>query len=967
MRSGSVFLALATSCAVAACGGRGATKVPVPTARFDVAPGARLRGASLFGTDVFGLPNGLAMTPDAAPGSSLLELDPHISSAPGLRAGNAVATALSPDGSTLLVLTSGYNRTYDARGRLADPGSSEYVFVYDVSEGAPRETQVVSVPNSFGGLAFDPVGIGPAARFYVSGGSDDNVHLFGKDGSGRWHDDGPPIALGHLDKHRLGGLGLNVSPFAAGLGVSLSGATLVVANHENDSVTMIDTATRAVLVDVALAPGGGVAGGEFPAGVLVVGDGRAFITCQRDREVVEVDLRNRKVARRIRVGGQPTKLVGNRAATRIYVANANSDSVSVIDTVRGVSLGEIATSAPKGIGTEALRTERGSNPNALALSPDEKTLYVTNGGNNTVAVVSLAPSEGDRDREDEVTESTVVGLVPTGFYPNAISVSRDGRRAYVAHGKSPTGPNPLGPWSSVERSREHPYAPGLGNQFSLQLTHGGLLAFPIPKPTVLAKLTAQSVQNNRGASAKTPAVFTALRGRVKHVIYVISENRSYDQILGDVQRADGEPSLVHWGDAITPNQHALARDFVTLDRFFDSGGVSGDGWQWTVSGRTTDVAEKAIPVEYGERGHHSYDWEGTNRNINVGRATLEERLDYNPKTPRSIDLLPGNGDVGAVDGPAEGGRGFLWDVAMGTGLTYRNYGCFVDDSRYGLPREDPVRVAPLPLPEATKTRVAFPTRASLQTTTDPYYRGFDMAFADYWRFQEWAREFDAFVKDDSLPSLETIRLPHDHLGSFATAEDGLSTPDAQIADHDYALGLIVERVSHSRYWESTVIVALEDDAQNGSDHVDAHRSLALFAGGHIKRGGVVSTPYTTVSVLKTIELLLGMPSLGQHDSVATPMSDVLEANANVSPFDAVVPGVLRSSRLPLPPPKGNETTATPRGTREYWSEKTAGFDFSREDAVPTEAFNHVLACGLQVTPACDAAVLDSHTRKDDDD
>ena len=399
--------------------------------------------------------------------------------------------------------------------------------------------------------------------------------------------------------------------------------------------------------------------------------------------------------------------------------------MSVIDTVRGQVTNEIPTAAPDGVAYAALRTQRGSNPNALALSPDGRWLYVTNGGNSTLALIHLdaaqsgsAASKGD----DDGHLGRVVGLIPTGFYPNAVALSLDGRHVFVAHGKSPAGPNPLGPWSDVARARVDPYASGVGNQFALQLTHGGLLAFPIPDPETLARLTLQSLRNNHATAARVPPVFDALRGKVTHVITSSPRTAPTTRILGDLAGADGDPSLVHWGEGITPNQHALARGFVTFDRFFDSGGVSGDGWQWSLGGHTTDVAEKAVPIEYAERGHHSHDWEGLNRNVNVGRATLDDRLEWNPKTPRSVNLVPGTADVGAVDGPAEGGRGFLWDAAIAAGLPFRNYGCFVDDARYGLPLEDAARVPPIRHPAEVKHRVAFPTRTALEATTDPFYR-----------------------------------------------------------------------------------------------------------------------------------------------------------------------------------------------------------------------------------------------------
>jgi hypothetical protein len=475
----------------------------------------------------------------------------------------------------------------------------------------------------------------------------------------------------------------------------------------------------------------------------------------------------------------------------------------------------------------------------------------------------------------------------------------------------------------------------------------------MPDAPTLEKLTHQAVTNNHWDAPveDVPAVLRALRGKVKHVIYVIGENRTYDQILGDLAGADGDPRLTLWGEAITPNHHALARTFVTLDRFFDSGGVSGEGWQWSTSGRTTDVAEKAIPVEYAGRGHHSYDWEGTNRNVNVSWPTLAQRKLANPTTPDEIDLLPGSGDVGAVDGPAEGGRGFLWDAVLASGQEVRNYGCFCDDTRYGLKASDPAHVGPTRDAYASKTRVAFPTRAALHDRTDPYFACFDQRVADFWREREWARELDGYVKSGKLPALEMVRLPHDHLGGFDSAEDGVTTPDTQIADNDAALGALVEKVSKSPYWKDTVIVALEDDAQNGSDHVDAHRSFLLVAGAHVKRGAKISTPYATPSVLRTIELLLGVPPLGQQDAFAPAMAELFDEQADATPFTAQIPAVLRSTQLPLPATPGAKVER-PRGDATFWAAVTRGQDFSHADALDEPSFNWALACGLIGGPTC---------------
>jgi YVTN family beta-propeller protein len=608
----------------------------------ELAPGEKRAGASLLGTDVIGLPTGVNLTPDAAPGARLAQLRP---------AGNAVATALSPDRRTLAVLTSGYNQTYDAEGDRVTRDSAEYVFLFDVSGGLPRaDPTILRVPNTFGGIAFDPSG----RSLYVSGGPDDVVHEFtakapGGPGPGEWEERLDPIPLGHLEKNGYGGRGPRVGPYAAGLALTASGDRLIVANHENDSVSVVDTRSRTKVGEVPLGATGGAAGGEFPRDVATLGDDRAWVTSQRDREIVLVDHRALAVRARVKVGGAPARVLANRAGTRLYVANANSDTVSIVDPARGTVVAEVPTAAPAGASAPASLL-RGSNPNGLALSPDERTLYVTNGGNNTLALVSLEEA------------ARVVALVPTGWYPHAVSAV--GGFVYVANGKSNAGPNPHGPWGDAERAAVDPYAHPSGNQHVLQLETASLLAFPVPGREALGKLTLQALLNNRFAGESKvrgggTGSWDRLRRAIRHVVYVIGENRTFDQVFGDLERTDHDPKLVHFGERITPNHHALARAFVALDRFFDAGGVSGDGWQWTVGGRSTDVAEKAIPVEYADRGEHGYDWEGSNRNVNVGLPTLAERLAANPETPNDPNLLPGTADVAAIDGPDVGGRGLL--------------------------------------------------------------------------------------------------------------------------------------------------------------------------------------------------------------------------------------------------------------------------------------------------------------------
>ena len=878
------------------------------------------------------LATGDTLTPDAAPGSRLLALDPHLPGHPSLRVGYATTSALSPDRSTLLVLTSGYNRLEDERGYALPGPPSEYVFVYDVRDGAPRETQVVPLRNAFWGLAFAPDG----KRFYASGGPDDVVAPFDRADDGVWTPSAP-WKLGHAH-----GLGLGQGAYVAGLAVSEDGATVVAANHENDSLTVLDAPSGAVRAEIDLRPPSGP-GGAYPAAVLLR-EGRAYVTCQRDAELLEIELGSRKVLRRAPVGRQPTKLVVSHDGTRLYVANAGADTITVVDRATLTPTQELSVGAP-GAAVHGL----GSNPNGLALSDDERTLFVSLGGVNAVALLDLA-------------EGTVRGWVPTGFYPSDVSVA--GGWVYAPFAKSDAGPNPHGPRSDPARSERPAFAGSIGNQFALQLMRGGVHAFPVPGAEVLRPLTRQAMSNAHvDALPKVPAIFDDLRGKVKHVVLVIAENRTYDQVLGDLAGADGDAGLVHWGEALTPNQHALARRFVTQDRFFASGGVSGDGWQWTTFGRTTDPAEKEIPLMYALRGAHSYDWEGANRGINVGLATVAARSAWNPKTPKDPRLLPGVQDVAGPPTRSPDHGGYLWDAVREASLSVRNYGCFADDARYGLSAKDPDRVPPLREPYRTRTRVAFPTVQ--QDETDPYFRGFDMRFPDYWRVLEYLREYAELEERGALPALATVRLPHDHLGSFATAEDGVDTPDTQMADHDYAIGLLVERLSKSAAWEETVIVVVEDDAQNGADHVDAHRSIILLAGGHVARGVTSHARVTTPGVLRTIELLLSVGALGRNDAVAPPLADAFTMNVDRTPFVAAVPAVLRTTRLPLPQPSAGQVTQAPRGTAGEWELRTAGMDFSTEDNLPAAAFNEALWCGLKSEMGCVSSAFVARGGDDD--
>ena len=895
------------------------------------------------------LPTGMSITPTAAPGSRLLPLNPGLPGMPEYLADHPIATALSPDGNTLLVLTSGYNRVSDIKAKSVPELSNEYVFVYDVSQSAPAKRQVLQVPNTYMGIAWAPDG----TKFFVSGGMDDNVHVFTQK-EGRWSESLPAISLGH--KY---GLGVNDEegakdaknkPVAAGVAVSADGARVLVANSANDSISLIDLVQKKVVVELDLRPGRNdparknSPGGEYPYAVVFKGNDKAFVSSLRDREIIVIDLHAAPaITGRIKTHGQPGKMILNSAQTALFAVADNSDSVVVVDTGKDRIVSEIKTTAPSGI--LSLRPSfKGANPTGLALSPDERTLYVTNGGTNSVAVIAL-------DRE--LDEGRVIGLIPTAWYPNAISVGRDGKFLYVVNAKSNAGPN-LGACRNTfytVSSDDRPCA--LAQQYVWQLEKGSLLVIPSPQPAELKELTLLAARNNHfsvpSQGPDSEKLFAFLRSKVRHIIYIVKENRTYDQVLGDLEKGNGDPRLNLFPEALAPNHHELARRFVTLDNFYDSGEVSGNGWNWSTAARATDFVERTIPMNYGRRGL-GYDVEGMNRGINTGAARAEDRV--HGKLDDPDDLLPGTADVAAPDGPEdETGAGYLWDSALRAKLTVRNYGFFANLAHYSATAQGGPAVPLLHDPAATGVRVAFPTNPRLQDITDPYFRSFDMRFADYWRFKEWEREFDEFVKHDNLPSLELLRLPHDHFGNFAEAQDGVNTVETMMADNDYALGLVLEKLAHSKYASDTLVFVIEDDAQNGADHVDAHRSIAFVAGPYVKQGAVVSRHFTTVSMLRTIEEVLGIKPLGINDALQSPMTEVFSASQASWTYSARLPVILRTTKLPLPPSgaqdKSGASWPAPQHDAAYWAEQTKDFDFSVEDNLDTEKFNQVLWNGLK--------------------
>ncbi len=928
------------------------------------------------------LPNmGQQITPLAPQGAVHQTLNPGLSApADKWLASNAVTSVVSPEPGhkTMLVMTSGYNR-FDTSTVQPPTGinpwntsySNEYVFIYDISRPIPVQKQVVQLPTTYQGIVWDPSG----SAFYASGCAADLLFVVAPNPEGVWTVQGA-LPLGH----KLGN-GLNivpngatevnsqvgVYPCVAGIAISSDGQTLVAANYYNDSISAFTGGLHnwkpvpgpdPAIPGIDLRPGKsavnpqpGVAGGEYPFWAAIKGTGSnavAYVSSVRDREIDVVSLGGTLgVTTRIKVKGQPNKMTLNAAQTLLYVADDQADTVDVIDTTNNVVLESIPVVAPLLPSTLAIKGYKGANPNSVTLSPDEKQLYVTDGNLNCVSVIELNGSNAN---------DHVIALIPTGWYPNSVSFNSDGSMVHVINGKSPTGANGdycyggYGPPGVATCAATNTYNP--------QLVKAGLQSFPRPGGSDLASLTQQVATNNRFAyveSDQDKAVMAAVRQGIQHVIFVLKENRTYDQILGDLPVGNGDPSLAVFGQTVTPNQHNLARTFVTLDNFMDTAEVSFDGWLWSTSAQAPDVVQKEWPVTYGYRAF-GIESEGLNRNVNVSIPTVAGRIANDVFTSSDPDVLPGPADVAAPDGPNnEVNTGFLWDNAFRENLTVRNYGFFIDGTLYSTTTNT---IPVLRNPAATSTQVAFPTNIALTNFTDPYFRGFDNNLPDFWRFTEWERDFDANERrarptvgepaiHGGLASLSLVRFMHDHTGNFDTAIDGVNTPELMVADNDYAVGLLIQKIANSKYANNTLIFVVEDDAQDGGDHMDSHRSIAFVAGAYVKQGAVVSTSYNTLDFIRTMEEVLGLPPMNLNDALARPMADIFNTTPSPWSFTATPSPLLYRTQLPITPHRRADRSI-PKSTHgaRYWARATKGLDFDDADLLNPGDFNRILWKGL---------------------
>jgi DNA-binding beta-propeller fold protein YncE len=747
-----------------------------------------------------------------------------------------VSMAVDPSGRLAAVLHAGHGR--------------HEVRVIDI-----REARVVAsapVHEAFCGIAFSADG----KTLVCSGASDCVLHVFSLAG-------GRLVARGDVkvtDMPR--------QSVVAGFALSRDLSSAVVALAFDSRVVRLDLRTGANLWTARLkdaresAPTPEAAGGEpndplrgrelvADADPLNVvwdeGGGRAYVSLWGESSVAVVDAANGRILERWPTGLHPNEMALSPDG-RLFVANGGLNTVTVLDTRDGRAT-EILSSAT------SPRDLPGSTPDSLSFSPDARTLYVANAYANTVAVFDV----GVRG------EGRPLGFIPTGWFPTSVRTTPNGRTLLVVNGRGLV-PRPSGgkgePWSRI--TELYPGSLGI-----IALPRGAGYGRALTKWTSIAQRCRPAKPEEAQPGDPIPA-HPGAPTPIRYVVYVIKENRTYDQVFGDLPQGNGDPAICLFPERVTPNIHAIARQFVLLDNFYANAEVSASGHEWSTAGYSSEFVEKSWPVNYGR-----------------------EKITHVP--------YPGEGHYSAAM-PA---LGYLWDRSAAAGLTYRSYGEFtVNPAKPGQPVDS--------------------NMPALKGHVDPSYRGWDLKFHDRDRADEFISELHRFEAVGDMPRLQIVRLPQDHTSG---AKLGEWTPEAMVADNDLALGRLVEALSRSRFWPQMAVFVVEDDAQSGPDHVDAHRTEALVAGPFVRRGAVDSTPYTTCSMLRTIELILGLDPMSQFDAAAAPMRATFQPRPDLSPFRAVEARVDIEERNKRKSPS---------------AEVSSRFDLSRADAVDEQTFNRVI-------------------------
>ena len=743
-----------------------------------------------------------------------------------------MSTALSPDGRYLLVLNGGYN-----------PPS-----ISVIETATRRETSRVPVADGWLGLTFSHKG----DRVYVGGGSQAAVFEFS-------------FSNGALEATRT----FTVVPpekrtpqdFIGDVALTPDSHLLYAADLYHDSLVVINLQSG-MLIDR-------VKTGRRPYRILFHPDGKSlFVTSWTDGSVGHYETNSGKLLATVRLGPHPTDIVWRPGqndvpegetpwAGRLFIAAANTNSVYTLGVSEGKELRLVET-----INTAMTPHQpAGMTPSGLALSPDGKRLFVVCSDANAVAVADVS---GDR--------SHVEGFLPTGWYPTAARALPNGTLVVLNGRGLGSHPNPNGP--NPARQSE-PLHQGVALPEYVGRIQTGTASFIEPFSDAQLQAYSKTVLGNspyRDDKLEASNPFPP----IQHIIYIVKENRSYDQVLGDMKEGNGDASLVLFGEKITPNQHKMARQFVLLDNFYVNSDVSADGHSWSTAAIATDYIQKMWPNSYAGR---------------------RKNYDYEEQEP--------------TDAPP---AGYLWTSAAGAGLSIRNFGYMVQNR--SKPAADGTQV------EAVRDPV-------LNRVTNRFYRDFDLDYPDVERVKVFLQEFSDYEKSGQMPRLIVMRLGNDHTYGL---QAGKLSPFSLAADNDYALGMLVEAVSKSRFWPETAIFVLEDDAQNGPDHVDSHRSPAYVMSPYVKHQAVDSSLYNTTSILRTMELMLGLRPMTHFDAGARPLSAAFQPTPDPAPFIAEKP------RVPLDERNPAHTAAAERSSR---------LDFSEEDRADENELNDILWTALK--------------------
>jgi YVTN family beta-propeller protein len=783
---------------------------------------------------------------------------------------------LSPDGRYLLVSNGG--------------AGVQSIQVVRTLNNQVIQTIPYYVPDSvFVGLAYSPDG----KHAYASGGGADVVHTYDVNTSTGKLSPAGNITIGTL----------TANPYPMGLSISSDGKTLYVANNLANTVSIVDIATKSVTASIAV--------GSYPYTTLVSGDGKmVYVSNWGDATLSEIQLSSKKVIATIPVGNHPSAMAfGPRGI--LYITDGNSDAVSVVNRATKKEVRRISLALYR-------KAPLGSTPVGLAVSHNQKYLYVSNAGENAVAVIAI--------HNDDAPEQ-VIGRIPTAWYPTSVVVSKDDNSLFITNAKGRgAGPNNKLSKGSLPPNPERknpPIVDGITgyndgycnctfNDYSGSMIIGTLSSVIVPGQGLLDFYSSQVAINDHVGdtsvlqrSAGNPIPVPGGTSPIKHVIYIVKENRTYDQVFGDEYLGNNDPSLTLFPRANTPNLHSLTEQFGIFDNFYADAEVSADGHNWINSANASDYNEKMWPQDYssGAGRNRGYDFEGGS----------------------SINLSPG---------------GYLWDISKEAGITYRDYGEFYAFSSAkpkpipaGQPCAGPIATSYTGVTIPAGDVLCFPASSvNAQVTPnlvghfDPRFRTFDLNYRESDRVAEWNREYQQFVANNNMPQLEILRLPNDHTSGTTP---GRLTPQAAVAENDNGVGQVADIVSHSKYWKDTAIFVTEDDAQNGPDHVDAHRTEALVISPYTRHSSVSvdHTQYDTAAMVRTMELILGLRAMSPYDVTATPMWRDFQAKPNLAPYNVLPEN--------YPPTQVNPTNAP-------GAQASAAMDFNVADAIPEDQLNHIL-------------------------